>query len=106
METQVSQEALAYNSMQVHNLYFPLSRTFQSIIGGVLTGILGFNGLWGFVLFFAYAILGSALLWVVLGNKSSTYFLSTSQLLSGWKTGLMEYLLFWIMFYNIVYILS
>jgi len=102
----VSQEALVFNSQQVLNLYFLHSRTFQSIIGGILTGILGFNGLWGFVLFFAYAGVGSLLLWLNLGKHSSTYFLGTGQLLSGWKTGLMEYLLFWIMFYNIVYILS
>ena len=106
MDSQVSQEALAFNFSRVHNLYPSHSRTFQSIFGGITTGVLGFNGFWGFAMFLVYSLVGTVLLWGSLGGKSGTYFVNVGQLLGGWKTGLMEYLLFWIMFYNIVYILS
>lgn len=75
-------------------------------MGGVTTGVLGFNGFWGFALFLVYSLIGTLILWVTLGPSSTTYFQSTKSMLAGWRTGLMEYLLFWIMFYNIVYILS
>ncbi|KAK3426264.1 hypothetical protein EUGRSUZ_F02752, partial [Eucalyptus grandis] len=72
------------------------SRTFMSIIGGVIAGILGFTGLTGFVIYFLVMAITSIGLIAKTGFSIHSYFTGWSQIiLDGFLGGLMVCLLFW-----------
>ncbi|XP_073108682.1 uncharacterized protein [Elaeis guineensis] len=81
------------------------SRSFLSIIGGVVAGIWGFTGLMGFVFYFL--IMATASLGFVAKAKFSThkYFDCRNRILmDGFLGGLMSFVLFWTFAYDIVHI--
>ncbi|XP_038981588.1 ER membrane protein complex subunit 6-like isoform X2 [Phoenix dactylifera] len=81
------------------------SRTFLSIIGGVVAGIWGFTGLMGFVLYFL--IMATASLGFAAKAKFSThkYFDCWNRIvIDGFLGGLMSFVLFWTFAYDIVHI--
>ncbi|XP_050937213.1 uncharacterized protein LOC103492162 isoform X1 [Cucumis melo] len=66
------------------------SRTFLSIIGGVIAGILGFTGLTGFIFYFLVMAITSVALAAKAGFSFHSYFESCNQiLLDGFLGGLM-----------------
>eukprot|EP00695_Tsukubamonas_globosa_P000885 TRINITY_DN1825_c0_g1_i1.p2 TRINITY_DN1825_c0_g1~~TRINITY_DN1825_c0_g1_i1.p2 ORF type:complete len:106 (-),score=6.16 TRINITY_DN1825_c0_g1_i1:172-489(-) len=80
-------------------------RTFASILGGCVTGVLGLTGLLGFVLYFVCSILLSLGLLVKSKFSTKRYFRTSSSIwTSGVGSGLMTYILFWTLMYDIVYI--
>jgi hypothetical protein len=97
----ISKDALGMNLREIANF-----RTMISIVGGIASGLFGVDGLWGFLLFGVYAILGSCVLYLRFGTGWNQYFKNRKWLLLGWQSGFLGYLLFWIMVHNIVYILS
>ncbi|CAN0857603.1 ER membrane protein complex subunit 6 [Linum grandiflorum] len=81
------------------------SRTFLSIIGGVIAGILGFKGLIGFVFYFLIMAITSAALAAKAKFSIHSYFDSWNRvLLDGFFGGLMSFVLFWTFAYDIVHI--
>ncbi|XP_045800841.1 ER membrane protein complex subunit 6-like [Trifolium pratense] len=100
-------ELLTFNAenMQSNMKIIYYSRTFLSIIGGVVAGILGFTGLKGFVfysLLMAFTSLG-----LIAKAKFSihTYFDSWNRvLIDGFLGGLMSFVLFWTFAYDIAHI--
>uniref|UniRef100_A0A0C9QNJ4 ER membrane protein complex subunit 6 n=1 Tax=Wollemia nobilis TaxID=56998 RepID=A0A0C9QNJ4_9CONI len=89
------------NNMRV--IYY--SRTFLSIIGGVVAGILGLTGWKGFIFYFVMMALTS--LGVIAKAKFDIheYFDSWNRvILDGISGGLMSFVLFWTFAYDIVHI--
>ncbi|XP_031481617.1 uncharacterized protein LOC116251467 [Nymphaea colorata] len=89
------------NNMKI--IYY--SRTFLSIIGGVVAGILGFTGMMGFIFYFL--IMAVTSLGIAIKAKFSihNYFDSWNRvLLDGFFGGLMSFVLFWTFAYDIVHI--
>ncbi|XP_022972030.1 ER membrane protein complex subunit 6 [Cucurbita pepo subsp. pepo] len=81
------------------------SRTFLSIIGGVIAGILGFTSLTGFIFYFLVMAITSIGLAAKAGFSFHSYFESWNQiLLDGFLSGLMSFVLFWTFAYDIVHI--
>ncbi|XP_010546958.1 PREDICTED: ER membrane protein complex subunit 6 [Tarenaya hassleriana] len=81
------------------------SRTFLSIIGGVIAGILGFTGLTGFVFYVLLMSITSVGLLAKAGFLANTYFDSWNRVLfDGFLGGLMSFVLFWTFAYDIVHI--
>ncbi|KAL6990124.1 hypothetical protein U1Q18_052599 [Sarracenia purpurea var. burkii] len=81
------------------------SRTFMSIIGGVIAGILGFTGLTGFIFYFLVMAITSVGLISKAGFSIHSYFDSWNQIIfDGILGGLMSFVLFWTFAYDIVHI--
>ncbi|CAL5337991.1 hypothetical protein ACSBR2_013703 [Camellia fascicularis] len=81
------------------------SRTFMSIMGGVIAGILGFTGLNGFIFYFLVMAITSVGLIAKAGFSIHSYFDSWNQIiLDGILGGLMSFVLFWTFAYDIVHI--
>ncbi|CAI9118931.1 OLC1v1020563C1 [Oldenlandia corymbosa var. corymbosa] len=80
-------------------------RTFMSIIGGVIAGILGFTGLMGFIFYFVVMALTSIGIAAKAGFSVHSYFDSWNRIvLDGFLGGLMSFVLFWTFAYDIVHI--
>ncbi|XP_074572417.1 uncharacterized protein LOC141828924 isoform X2 [Curcuma longa] len=87
----------------IKSVYY--SRTFLSIIGGVVAGIWGFTGLAGFIFYFS--VMAAAYLGLAAKGKFSVnkYFDSWNRiLLDGAFGGLMSFVLSWAFAYDIVHI--
>ncbi|VFQ61003.1 unnamed protein product [Cuscuta campestris] len=81
------------------------SRTFMAIIGGVIAGVLGLTGLMGFIFYFL--IMGITSVGLLAKAKFSvfSYFESWNRImLDGFLGGLMSFVLFWTLAYDIVHI--
>ncbi|XP_035815591.1 uncharacterized protein [Zea mays] len=84
-------ENLTSNVKSVH-----YSRTFLSIIGGVVAGIWGFTGLTGFVFYFLIMMVASIGLLAKSKFSVQTYFDSWTRIsIEGVFGGLMSFVLFW-----------
>ncbi|XP_057959316.1 uncharacterized protein LOC131151849 isoform X1 [Malania oleifera] len=89
------------NNMKI--IYY--SRTFLSIIGGVMAGILGFTGLTGFVFYFLIMAITSVGLTAKARFSIDSYFDCWNRIiLDGFLSGLMSFVLFWTFAYDIVHI--
>ncbi|KAI4311066.1 hypothetical protein MLD38_036002 [Melastoma candidum] len=89
-------------NMQSNMKIIYYSRTFMSIIGGVVAGILGLTGLSGFILYFVIMAITSVCLVAKTGFSVNSYFGSWSQVvLDGFLGGLMSFVLFWTFAYDI-----
>ncbi|XP_066379905.1 uncharacterized protein [Miscanthus floridulus] len=78
----------------VKSIYY--SRTFLSIIGGVVAGIWGFTGLTGFVFYFLIMMVASIGLLAKSKFSVQTYFDSWTRIsVEGVFGGLMSFVLFW-----------
>ncbi|XP_006644530.1 ER membrane protein complex subunit 6 [Oryza brachyantha] len=87
----------------VKSIYY--SRTFLSIISGVVAGIWGFTGLMGFVFYLLVMMVASLGLLVKAKFSIHTYFDSWNRILiEGVFGGLMSFVLFWTFAYDIVHI--
>ncbi|XP_010671784.2 uncharacterized protein LOC104888484 [Beta vulgaris subsp. vulgaris] len=81
------------------------SRTFMSIIGGVIAGILGFTGLGGFIFYLMVMAVTSVGLTAKAKFSIHSYFDGWNRvLLDGFLGGLMSFVLFWTFAYDIVHI--
>lgn len=81
------------------------SRTFLSIVGGVVAGIWGFTGLIGFVFYLLIMAFTSLGLLAKARFSVGNYFDSWNRItLDGFFGGLMSYVLFWTFAYDIVHI--
>ncbi|XP_043690600.1 ER membrane protein complex subunit 6-like [Telopea speciosissima] len=89
------------NNMKI--IYY--SRTFLSIIGGVIAGILGFTGLTGAVFYFLIMAITSLGLAAKAKFSIHAYFDSWNRIVfDGFLSGLMSFVLFWTFAYDIVHI--
>ncbi|XP_027330812.1 ER membrane protein complex subunit 6-like [Abrus precatorius] len=100
-------DLLTFNAENIQNnmkiIYY--SRTFLSIIGGVVAGILGFTSLKGFVFYFFLMALTSLGIIAKARFSIHSYFDSWNRvLLDGFLGGLMSFVLFWTFAYDIVHI--
>ncbi|KAL4567016.1 hypothetical protein LXL04_022586 [Taraxacum kok-saghyz] len=92
-------------NMQSNMKVIYYSRTFMSIIGGVIAGILGFTGLMGFVFYILVMGITSLCLTIKAGFSIHSYFDSWNRiLLDGFLGGLLSFVLFWTFAYDIVHI--
>ncbi|KAL2530653.1 Rab5-interacting family protein [Forsythia ovata] len=92
-------------NMQINAKIISYSRTFMSIIGGVIAGILGFTGLTGFIFYFLVMAIMSVGLAAKAGFSAHPYFDSWNQiLLDGFLGGLLSFVLFWTFAYDMVHI--
>ncbi|KAL4643204.1 hypothetical protein ACB092_02G077000 [Castanea dentata] len=81
------------------------SRTFLSIIGGVIAGILGFTSLTGFIFYFLVMAITSVGLIAKSGFSIHSYFDSWNRVIfDGFLSGLMSFVLFWTFAYDMVHI--
>ncbi|KAL2470242.1 Rab5-interacting family protein [Abeliophyllum distichum] len=81
------------------------SRTFMSIIGGVIAGILGFTGLTGFIFYFLVMAITSVGLAAKAGFSVHSYFDGWNRIiLDGFLGGLLSFVLFWTFAYDLVHI--
>ncbi|KAF3967562.1 hypothetical protein CMV_008451 [Castanea mollissima] len=77
------------------------SRTFLSIIGGVIAGILGFTSLTGFIFYFLVMAITSVGLIAKSGFSIHSYFDSWNRVIfDGFLSGLMSFVLFWTFAYD------
>ncbi|XP_075506599.1 uncharacterized protein LOC142543302 isoform X2 [Primulina tabacum] len=92
-------------NMQNNTRVINYCRTFMSIIGGVIAGILGFTGLTGFILYFIVMAITSAGLVAKAEFSVHSYFDSWNKItLDGFLAGLMSFVLFWTFAYDFVHI--
>ncbi|KAK2990195.1 hypothetical protein RJ640_014647, partial [Escallonia rubra] len=92
-------------NMQSNMKVIYYSRTFMSIIGGVIAGILGFTGLMGFIFYFLVMAITSIGLTAKAGFSIHSYFDSWNRIiLDGFLGGLLSFVLFWTFAYDIVHI--
>lgn len=83
-------------NMQSNMKVIYYSRTFMSIIGGVIAGVLGFTSLMGFVFYFLVMAITSIGLAAKAGFSVHSYFDSWNRIiLDGFLGGLMSFVLFW-----------
>ncbi|CAA2969862.1 ER membrane complex subunit 6 isoform X2 [Olea europaea subsp. europaea] len=103
----ITDELLTFNVENMQNnakiIYY--SRTFMSIVGGVIAGILGFTGLTGFLFYFLVMAITS----VGLASKASfsvhSYFDGWNKIIfDGFLGGLLSFVLFWTFAYDLVHI--
>ncbi|GAB2265697.1 hypothetical protein Dimus_000736 [Dionaea muscipula] len=80
-------------------------RTFLSIIGGVIAGILGFTGFTGCVFYFLVMAVTSVGLITKAKFSVPSYFDGWNRVIfDGFLSGLMSFVLFWTFAYDIVHI--
>eukprot|EP01112_Ceratiomyxa_fruticulosa_P013693 TRINITY_DN3868_c0_g1_i1.p1 TRINITY_DN3868_c0_g1~~TRINITY_DN3868_c0_g1_i1.p1 ORF type:complete len:105 (+),score=8.25 TRINITY_DN3868_c0_g1_i1:147-461(+) len=91
--------------MASNNRVLYYSRILISIIAGCATGIIGLTGYVGFLPYFiTYAII-CGLMWFKMNGKPLVYLQSeTSLWWDGLFTGLLSYVLFWTLSYDIIHI--
>ncbi|CAB4262504.1 unnamed protein product [Prunus armeniaca] len=100
-EKKLSEAANVVPTLNAENLQSNMkviyySRTFMSIIGGVIAGILGFTGLTGFIFYFLVMAVTSVGLIAKAGFTVHSYFDSWNQIiLDGFLGGLLSFVLFW-----------
>ncbi|XP_032072381.1 ER membrane protein complex subunit 6-like [Thamnophis elegans] len=80
-------------------------RTSVSALSGATAGILGLNGLYGFIFYFLASVLLSVLLVLKAGRRWNKYFKSRRPLFTGGLIGgLFTYILFWTFLYGMVHV--
>ena len=98
---QISPEAIAFNHALISK-----TRIIGMITGGVVAGIFGLDGFQGILFYFLANILTSVAIWNSLNFKAFPFFKDLGSIVTGGLfSDVMSYLLFWVMFYNIVHIL-
>jgi hypothetical protein len=90
-DLQVSSDRVLLNNKFVQNV-----RAAMSVILGVFAGILGLEGVWGFLLYFVASIPVSLGLYLKTRGKPYSYFTSLSDILyNGVFGNLLSFVLFW-----------
>uniref|UniRef100_A0A7S3GM48 ER membrane protein complex subunit 6 n=1 Tax=Palpitomonas bilix TaxID=652834 RepID=A0A7S3GM48_9EUKA len=102
-----AEEAMKFSLGNVqHNLrvvaYF---RNFMAILVGCISGILGLTGLYGIAGFFLSFVLGSVMLQLKSKGAMKEHYPVPSDILRGGiLTGLLSYILFWTLLYNVFHV--
>ncbi|CRH02573.1 ER membrane protein complex subunit 6, putative [Plasmodium relictum] len=82
-----------------------LSKQFYGIISGITVGILGIQGIYGFLFFFLFTIIGTLMTYFHIKSNFNSFFLKKSDVLYGdIFSGLISFILFWTLTYDILYI--
>ncbi|KAL7074560.1 hypothetical protein ACQ4LE_006429 [Meloidogyne hapla] len=104
---QQQQQKQMFNEAAVRNNFYVLeqSRTCQSAVSGIASGILGLTGIIGFVFYFV-CVLIQALIWDYKAGFQWTSFFTKRSLLVGHSLigGLFTYVLFWVFVYGLVHV--
>eukprot|EP01118_Nematostelium_gracile_P017973 TRINITY_DN7824_c0_g1_i2.p1 TRINITY_DN7824_c0_g1~~TRINITY_DN7824_c0_g1_i2.p1 ORF type:complete len:106 (+),score=18.04 TRINITY_DN7824_c0_g1_i2:73-390(+) len=100
-EQDVSVESLTNNNNVLHFI-----RICILTIAGCIAGIMGLTGLWGFLSYAFFYIFTEICILSKMKFQTNQYFpASTSQIfMDGVTTGLLSFILFWTLMYNIVHI--
>eukprot|EP01119_Soliformovum_irregulare_P019177 TRINITY_DN601_c0_g1_i1.p1 TRINITY_DN601_c0_g1~~TRINITY_DN601_c0_g1_i1.p1 ORF type:complete len:121 (-),score=20.22 TRINITY_DN601_c0_g1_i1:74-406(-) len=99
-ETLASPENMKYNEAVAMNI-----RNGISILGGGVAGVLGLTGVYGFLAYFLTYGLIVVLFSLKMNHNTTKYFPSASGLFwDGLWQGLLSYILFWTLMYDIVHI--
>ena len=91
----------------VHNAQtLAFSRTSVSILAGCIAGVFGLTGVWGFAFYLLSVLLTAAVWWQRLGGQAKPYFAGSwrAVAMDGLSSGLMSYVMFWTLLYDVVYI--
>ena len=82
-------------------------RFFSTIFAGMVSGILGFTGFFGLGFYLINFLIVTVLLFLHIKNQKGNFSTSLLSLLfEGLFNHGMTYTIFWVMFYNLVYIYS
>ena len=101
-EKNLDEEAMKKNIDKVMSLRF-----FSTIFAGMTSGILGFTGFFGLGFYLINFLFVTILLFLRIKNQKGNFSTSLiSLLLEGLFNHGMTYTIFWVMFYNLVYIYS
>ena len=101
-EKNLDEEAIKKNIDKVMSLRF-----FSTIFAGMSSGILGFTGFLGLGFYLINFLFVTILLFLHIKNQKGNFSTSLISLLfEGLFNHGMTYILFWVMFYNLVYIYS
>ena len=101
-EKNLDEEAMKKNIDKVMSLRF-----FSTIFAGMTSGILGFTGFFGLGFYLINFLFVTILLFLHIKNQKGNFSTSLiSLLLEGLFNHGMTYTIFWVMFYNLIYIYS
>ena len=101
-EKNLDEEAMKKNIDKVMSLRF-----FSTIFAGMTSGILGFTGFFGLGFYLINFLFVTILLFLHIKNQKGNFSTSLISLLfEGLFNHGMTYTIFWVMFYNLVYIYS
>ena len=101
-EKNLDEQAMKKNIDKVMSLRF-----FSTIFAGMTSGILGFTGFFGLGFYLINFLFVTILLFLHIKNQKGNFSTSLiSLLLEGLFNHGMTYTIFWVMFYNLVYIYS
>ena len=101
-EKNLDEEVMKKNIDKVMSLRF-----FSTIFAGMASGILGFTGFFGLGFYLINFLIVTILLFIHIKNQKGNFSTSlTSLLFEGLFNHGMTYMIFWVMFYNLVYIYS
>ncbi len=101
-EKNLDEDTMKKNIDKVMSLRF-----FSTIFAGMASGILGFTGFFGLGFYLLNFLLVTVLLFLHIKNQKGNFSTSLISLLfEGLFTHGMTYTIFWVMFYNLVYIYS
>ena len=67
----------------------------MAVVGGIISGILGFDGLLGFLIFLLYSFVGTAVFLVKIRSEVGLFYSGYGEVLRTWKGGMMEYIMTW-----------
>ncbi|SCQ16962.1 ER membrane protein complex subunit 6, putative [Plasmodium ovale] len=82
-----------------------LSKQFYGIIGGITVGILGIQGINGFLLFPVFTLIGTLMTFFHIRDNFESFFLKKSDVICrDFFSGLISFILFWTLSYDIIYI--
>ena len=101
-EKNLDEDTMKKNIDKVMSLRF-----FSTIFAGMVAGILGFTGFFGLGFYLINFLLVTVLLFLHIKNQKGNFSTSLISLLfEGLFNHGMTYTIFWVMFYNLVYIYS
>ncbi|KAG0599599.1 hypothetical protein M758_12G164600 [Ceratodon purpureus] len=97
--------AYSQENVQINMRIIYYSRTFLSIVGGVIAGVLGLTGISGFLCYFLIMMLASGGIAAKAKFDVHSYFDSWNRVLfDGIGQGMLSFILFWTFAYDIVHI--
>ena len=101
-EKNLDEDTMKKNIDKVMSLRF-----FSTIFAGMVSGILGFTGFFGLGFYLINFLIVTVLLFLHIKNQKGNFSTSLLSLLfEGLFNHGMTYTIFWVMFYNLVYIYS
>ncbi|EAS05805.1 Rab5-interacting protein (Rab5ip) (macronuclear) [Tetrahymena thermophila SB210] len=106
LEFQKKQFSINDQRLQKNMTLLKKIRTFGSLNAGLATGLLGYDGFSGTILYFIFFFIVSFLCLQKTGFKPQNYFLSANDVITGGLLGdLLVFILVWVLSQNLVHIL-